>query len=349
MAVTITVNAVNDAPVITGQNPLSTNEETPLTITLANLLVTDVDNTYPTGFSLTVQPGTNYTVVGATITPATNFVGALTVPVKVNDGLADSNVYNLTVTVTAVNDAPVITGQQTLTTNQNTPLTITLANLLVTDVDNTYPTGFSLTVQPGTNYTVLGNTITPATDFNGVLTVPVKVNDGSADSNVFNLAVKVNAAPVITGQNPLTTNEDTARTITLADLLVTDPDNTYPTGFSLTVQTGANYTVSGATVTPAANFSGALTVPVKVNDGSADSNVYNLTVTVAPVNDAPVITGQNPLSTSEETPLTITLADLLVTDPDNTYPTGFSLTVQPGTNYTVVGATITPAAVSRAR
>ena len=68
-------------------------------------------------------------------------------PVKVNDGLADSNVFNLTVTVTPVNDAPVITGQLPLSLNKNTTLTITLANLLVTDVDNTYPTGFSLTVE----------------------------------------------------------------------------------------------------------------------------------------------------------------------------------------------------------
>ena len=58
--------------------------------------------------------------------------------------------------------------------------------------------------------------------------------------------------------------------------------------------------MAGATITPVENFTGALTVPVKVNDGLADSNVYNLTVTVSIVNDAPVITGQKQLSTSEE-------------------------------------------------
>ena len=272
--------------------------------------MTDADNTYPDDFSLTVLAGTNYTVVGATITPAADFNGVLTVPVKVNDGTTDSNTYNLSVTVTAVNDAPVITGQATLSTAEDTALTITLGDLTVTDVDNTYPDDFSLTVLAGTNYTVVGATITPAANFNGVLTVPVKVNDGTTDSNTYNLSVTVTAvndAPVITGQAALSTAEDTALTITLGDLTVTDADNTYPDDFSLTVLAGTNYTVVGATITPAANFNGELTVPVKVNDGTVDSNTYDLSVTVTAVNDAPVITGQATLSTAEDTALTITL------------------------------------------
>ena len=35
-------------------------------------------------------------------------------------------------------------------------------------------------------------------------------------------------------------------------------------------------------------LSGTLTVPVTVNDGTDDSGVFNLSVTVTPVNDAPV-------------------------------------------------------------
>ena len=96
----ISVTAVNDAPVITGQAPLTMLVDTSLGIVFANLTVTDPDNTYPTGFTLTVLDGTNYTHVGNTITPTTGYIGALTVPVKVNDGVADSNTYNLNVSVT---------------------------------------------------------------------------------------------------------------------------------------------------------------------------------------------------------------------------------------------------------
>ncbi|MCK4393267.1 hypothetical protein KAX17_10225, partial [Candidatus Bipolaricaulota bacterium] len=127
----------NQPPVITGQNPdpLTTPEETPLAITLANLAVSDPDNTYPDDFTLVVQDGANYTRVGNTITPDTDFNGTLTVPATVNDGTDDSNVFNISVNVTAVNDPPVITGQNPdpLTTPEETPLAITLANLAVSD------------------------------------------------------------------------------------------------------------------------------------------------------------------------------------------------------------------------
>ncbi|MGJ0486818.1 MAG: tandem-95 repeat protein [Methylomicrobium sp.] len=121
------------------------------------------------------------------------------------------------------------------------------------------------------------------------------VNDGAADSNGVTSTIHVTAVndtPVITGQSDvnLSLSEDTPREIALADLVVTDPDNAYPAGFTLTVGDGANYTRVGNTITPAANYTGSLTVPVVVNDGTNNSNSFNLTVTVTAVNDAPVIT-----------------------------------------------------------
>jgi VCBS repeat-containing protein len=342
----VTVTAVNNPPVITGQQAVSTAEDTAVTLTLADLTVTDPDNSYPTGFTLAIGDGANYAHAGSVITPAANFNGTLTVPVTVNDGAADSNSFNVTITVTAVNDPPVITGQQAISTAEDTAVTLTLADLTVVDPDNSYPIGFTLAIGDGVNYAHAGAIITPAANFNGTLTVPVTVNDGAADSNSFNLSITVTAVndpPVITGQNPVTIAEDTAYTVVFADLLVTDPDNTYPTGFTLTVANGTNYSHSGNIITPAANFNGTLTVPVKVNDGAADSNSFNLSITVTPVNDPPVITGQNPVATLEDTAYTVKLADLVVSDPDNTYPTGFTVTVLDGAGYTHVGNAVTPA------
>ena len=141
----------------------------------------------------------------------------------------------------------------------------------------------------------------------GARTIRFVVNDGddSSDPDTSTITVSAeNDAPEITGQaNPLSTPEETALTITLGDLAVTDPDNTYPDDFTLTVIDGPHYSVTGTTITPGNNYVGTLTVPVKVNDGEDDSNTYNLSVTVTAENDAPEITGQaNPLSTPEETP-----------------------------------------------
>jgi len=61
----------------------------------------------------------------------------------------------------------------------------------------------------------------------GTIFVNVRVNDGIANSATFALQVQVTDdadAPVITGQNPVSMNEDASRNITLADLIVDDPD-----------------------------------------------------------------------------------------------------------------------------
>ncbi|MBL7856238.1 MAG: tandem-95 repeat protein [Cyclobacteriaceae bacterium] len=339
----VTVNPVNDAPTITAQtpNPIVATEDTPFTIQLSNLVITDPDNTV---FTLTVLAGTNYTFVGNTITPALNYNGPLSVNVRVNDGAADSPTFGVNVSVTAVNDPPVITGQtpNPIVGTQNVAFTLQVSNLIITDPDNST---FTLTVLAGTNYTFSGNTVTPALNFNGVLTVNVRVSDGAANSATFGVVVNlgaVNVPPQITGQtpNPLPATEDQPVTISVSNLIINDPDNTTHT---LTVLAGTNYTVSGNTITPTSNYFGPLTVNVRVSDGVANSATYGLLVQVAPVNDAPTITGQVALSVNEDTPLVLKLADLTVTDPDNTYPTGFTLEVQAGTNYTFAGSTITPA------
>ena len=107
---TIVVANVNDAPVITGQtpNPIPLQQATSLTIVFSHLVVTDVDDTYPQGFTLTVLNGSNYSRNGNTITPTASFTGTLTVPVRVNDGAANSNTFNLAVNVTSSNQPPVI-------------------------------------------------------------------------------------------------------------------------------------------------------------------------------------------------------------------------------------------------
>ena len=138
-----------------------------------------------------------------------------------------------------------------------------------------------------------------------------------------------NTAPVITGQEALTTDEDTSLTITLDDLQVDDPDNSYPDDFTLIVLDGDDYDRSGTTITPDENFNGTLTVPVRVNDGVSNSAVFDLTVTVTAVDDAPRIrrTNPNPLTTPEDSTIEIVVADLIIDDPDSNV---FTLALQDG-------------------
>ncbi|HKZ36925.1 MAG TPA: hypothetical protein VJ184_04690, partial [Chryseolinea sp.] len=150
------------------------------------------------------------------------------------------------------NFAPEITGQipSPLTVAQGSAITIELNNLIVDDADPSpvYPDGFTLDVSPGENYNVQGTTVTPDETFTGTLAVLVRVNDGQNNSDYYELLIDVtasqNIAPQITGQSPLSVNENESLTIELSHLQVTDPDNTYPAEFTLQVFAGSNYTFS---------------------------------------------------------------------------------------------------------
>ncbi len=338
-------------PNITGQNPspLVTLMNQPISIELTNLIVADPDPqpVYPAGFTLDVDDGRNYSVTQNTVTPDRNFTGTLSVPVRVDDGRQKSRRFDLQIEVRAdANERPEITGQVELNIRPGESLEIQLAHLIVNDPDSNYPEDFELNVFNGTNYDRRGNTITPRRNFVGTLTVRVSVDDGTNESPRYDLKVNVseaqNIAPIITGQDALTTNEESAVVLRLNDLKVTDPDDSYPKDFTLKVNAGHNYSVSGTAITPAKDYTGLLTVQVQVNDGSADSAPFPLQVNVNPVNDAPLITGQNAVTTPANTPVAITFGHLKVTDPDSDYPSAFSLKLSPGNNYTIDGNTIKP-------
>lgn len=337
----------NWRPSIVGQHDLQTDEDHSLTIQLSDLEVLDFDNQYPNGFTLRLYGGKNYSFSENTVTPDANFNGKLTVPVTVNDGNDDSRRYNLTIQVKAINDPPEITGQGSLATDEDKPVKIEFSQITVKDPDNNYPRDFSLKVSSGTNYTVSGTTVTPAKNFNGTLSIPLKVSDGSAESNSFQFQVKVNPVndpPVITGQAALSIPENKPFQILLSHLKVSDPDDTYPSGFSLAVSSGNNYSVSGNTITPAKDFTGPLAIKVTVNDGHSNSNAFNLKADVYPVNNSPEITGQAPLTIKEDESVTLRFEDLKVKDPDNPYPNGFTMSITNGANYTINKNTILPAA-----
>jgi gliding motility-associated-like protein len=247
---------------------------------------------------------------------------------------------------------PRIVSQKDLQTQQGQSITIQLSFLEVVDENGNpypgYPDGFKLDVFKGDNYKVSKNTVTPDGNFVGTLTVPVTVKHGKDESDKFDLKILIfgrqNVAPVIIGQLPLKVQQDKSLTIDLTDLVVNDPDDSYPQGFTLRILPGNNYVVSGRTVQPTTGFSGSLAVPVVVNDGTDDSAPFTLSITVEAKtqNIAPVITGQSGLSTVKNVALTIALRNLIVTDPDNKYPDDFTLNILSGENYVVSENQIIP-------
>ena len=127
--VTVTVNPVPDAPVAEGQD-VSTDEDTATGITL---VATDAD-----GDSLTydiVQQPSNGSLSGSppnvTYAPNANYNGSDSFTFLANDGTVNSNTATVSITVRAVNDAPVAENQG-VSTDEDTPKGITL---VATDPD----------------------------------------------------------------------------------------------------------------------------------------------------------------------------------------------------------------------
>jgi len=226
------------------------------------------------------------------IIPDIDFNGVLGVPVSISDGVNESEIFNLSVTVNEVNDTPVILGQKSLSLELvpseveagEISLTISPDDLEADDPDNDFPDDFTLSIYEGENYRFEENTVFPAEGFTGKLSIPVTIHDGKAESNLFHLEVNVfegeNIPPVITGQESVETDMETPLTIRVYDLLIDDPDSVFPDDFALTVLDGENYLRSGNTVTPADQFSGMLSVPVSVNDGINDSEIFDLSISV---------------------------------------------------------------------
>ena len=337
--VSISVTPVNDIPIANPQS-VTTAEDAAIAITLSGSDIEGGSLTYSV-VSAPAHGTLSGTAPNLTYTPATNYNGPDSFTFKVNDGQADSGAATVSITVSAVNDAPVANAQS-VTTSQDVAVAITLTG---TDVD-----GGSLTysvLSAPTHGTLSGTapnlTYTPAANYNGSDSFTFKVNDGQADSAAAAVSITVTAvnhAPVANAQS-VTTNEDTVKTITLSG---SDVDGN-PLTYSVVTQP-AYGTLSGTapalTYTPAANYNGADSFTFKVNDGQADSAAAAVSITVTPVNDAPVANAQS-VTTQQDTAKAITLTG---SDVDGN-PLTYSIGTQPGhgtLSGTAPNLTYTPAA-----
>ena len=295
---TITVNAVNDAPVANDVTAsMNENKEftrlMPVTITLDATDVEGDDLTYSivgTPSNGTLGSITNNQVI---YTPSQDWNGEDTFTYKANDGTDDSNTATVTVTVNAVNDAPVTT-DQSASTNEDTAVEITLT---ATDVENDNLT-FTIVSDVSNGTTSLSGatvTYTPDSNWNGTDTFTFKANDGTDDSNTSTITItvaSVNDAPVandVTASTQSRTgNMRQAVTITLDATDVEGDDLTY--SLVSDVSNGTT-SLSGnvVTYTPTANYDGTDTFTYKANDGTADSNTATGNITVENVNLIPTL------------------------------------------------------------
>jgi VCBS repeat-containing protein len=261
-----------------------------------------------------------------TYTPNANFAATDTFTYRSNDGSANSNIATVTITVSAVNHAPVA-ANDAYSTNEDTPLTISASGVLGNDSDQDGDTLTAILNSGPTHGTLSlnangGFTYTPNANYNGSDSFTYHARDASLDSNVATVTLTitpVNDAPV--AQNdPYSINEDTVLTVPVPGVLSNDTDvdgnpltavlNSGPIHGTLSLNANGSFTY-----TPAANYNGSDSFTYHASDGSLNSNVATVTITITPVNDPPVA-ASDAYSTSMNTPLTVAAPGVLANDTD---------------------------------
>jgi hypothetical protein len=256
-------------------------------------------------------------------TPNTNFNGQDTVCVMVCDSgtptLCDT--ARIPVTVTPVNDRPVVTIVTPPTMPEDSTITV-CGTIADPDAGSTFTATPCGAAHGTATATVTGTqvclTYTPTANFNGTDTLCVIVCDnvGACDTVKKPIIVlPVNDKPAVT-ETPKTVTEDTPMTICQT---ITDPDagdifTATPCGAAH--GTLGTPSVSGGqvciTYTPSVNYVETDTVCVIVCDQTGLCDTAKIPVSVTPVNDAPVVT-ETPKTTNEDTPTTVCQT---ITDPD---------------------------------
>jgi hypothetical protein len=235
-----------------------------------------------------------------TYTPNMDYAGSDGFVYEICDTTGQCDTATVSLVVNPINDAPVADAQS-LTTDEDTPLTVTLTG---SDVDGDSLT-FTVVTQPAHGSltgTAPDLTYTPDPDFNGADSFTFIVNDGELDSAVANIDITINAvndAPTADAQS-LTTDEDTPLAVTLTGSDV-DGDSLTFTVVTPPAFGSLTGTAPDLTYTPDPDFNGADSFTFIVNDGELESAVANIDITINAVNDAPTADDQD-LQTDEDTP-----------------------------------------------
>ena len=286
-----------------------------------------------------------------------NFNGndTLTIVSRDSAGTPLSDTDTVAIKVGAVNDAPIAVINQYSMLEDGAAITLTpLAG--DSDPDGTTPTiqsinGTALTPGIAQSIAVTGGTVnitaanlitfTPNANFNGTITFPYVITDGTLTSTANQV---ISVTPVTDGFVDANEIVSTPEDVPISGSVLTGTSSVdgamTVTGFTVSgtaYAAGATATLAGVgtltigstgayTFTPALNYNGAVPVATyTLSDGtSADSSTLSISVTA--VNDVPVVSAGAYVTGIEDTPLVLSWANFNVTDVD-TVVAGLSVKV----------------------
>lgn len=337
--VSITVSAVNDAPVA-ADDAYSTGTDTALAIESPGVLSNDNDadtgcdgenpNDPDDANLVSVEkvsnPAHGTLMLNAdgsfNYTPRSGYHGIDSFTYKAKDAVANSNLATVKITVGDPNTAPVA-ANDSYSTNKNIALTIAAPGILSNDSDVDDDTIIAVKVSSPAHGELTLNadgsfTYTPTSGYAGADSFMYKSNDGKADSTEATVSIAVvNTAPVAASDS-YSTNKNTALSLVKPGVLLNDTDVDTDTLSAIKVSDPVHgmleLNADGSfNYTPAMGYTGPDSFTYKANDGTADSNETTVNITV--VNTAPVAASDS-YSTNKNTAFTIAAPGILSNDSD---------------------------------
>ena len=313
--------AVDDAFSMTGNQQLG-----------AGVLANDVD---PDGdpLSVTLDSDASHGTLNLgsdglfTYKPDEGFAGTDAFTYVANDGQAGSDPATVTISVASVNGPP-RAENDVYATGQNQQLLVAAdSGVLANDSDaQGDPLTTTLVEEPAHGTLALNADgsfeYTPETDFRGQDAFTYRASDGQSDSNLATASITVgptNEAPQ-TVDDTYSTREDEPLSAAAAGVLANDTDadgdqltailESAPSHGTLTLGLDGSFDY-----TPNPDFSGSDSFTYLANDGQVEGNLATVSITIEPVNDAPVAV-DDAYSVNEDETLVVEAAGVLTNDAD---------------------------------
>lgn len=295
----------NDAPTVVGQiADLAVVPGAPVLIQISAALFEDVDGDAITvsvvmadGESLPAWLTFDGQYLNGTV-PA-NFAGTLALNVNGSDGKA-SAIESFSLSANSNNQPVVVNPLQSISVNEDQSIDFTIPANTFADADGDV-LSFAASQANGSpvpswlSFVDGRFTGTPPADFNGSISLVVTASDGLATaSSAFDLVIlPLNDAPIAQNDNGFATDEDTPLEIATAALVANDGDVDVDalTVVSVASAIGGTVTLVNGQIqfTPDANFYGDASFSYSVSDPDGASDTALASITVLPVNDAPIV------------------------------------------------------------
>lgn len=324
---TITVTDVNEAPVLAAPvDDQTADEDTAFELTLIDGMFTDEDGD-DLVLSVTGLPsGLSFDEATSKIsgTPLQAGVGVNTVTVTATDPSDATATDSFDLTIVNVNDAPVVaTEQGDVTTEEDALFEYTIPDGTFSDEDEDDLTLSVSGLPASLSFDAATGKITgtPLQADVAVHTIEVTATDPSsaAITDSFELTVSnVNDAPVLaTPQDDQTADEDAAFEYEIPAGTFTDEDGDVLTLAVSGLPSTLNFDAGTGMITgtPLAADIGTYTIEVSATDPDNSSATDSFELTVAAVNDAPVLITELPdVQTDRDAPFELVIDPANVTD-----------------------------------